>query len=64
MLWRENMKVSVLSPSVDIFTETEYIISGVNLLKDENGGNVSGLEMVLPQAYSLEFPSSFPWEGN
>lgn len=63
MLWRENMKVSVLAPSVDIFSETEYIISGVNLLKDENGGNVGSLEMVLPQAYSLEFPDSFPWEG-
>lgn len=63
ILWRENMKVSVLAPSVDIFNETGYIISGVDLLKDENGGNVSGLEMVLPQAYSLEFPDSFPWEG-
>ncbi|KKM92248.1 hypothetical protein LCGC14_1220290 [marine sediment metagenome] len=63
MLWRENMKVTVLAPSVDIFNETEYIISGINLMKDENGGNVAGLEMILPQAYSLEFPSSFPWEG-
>ena len=63
MLWRENMKVTVLAPSVDIFNETEYIISGVGLTKDENGGNTSGLEMVLPQAYSLEFPLSFPWEG-
>ena len=49
--------------AVDIFNETEYIISGVGLTKDENGGNTSGLEMVLPQAYSLEFPSNFPWEG-
>lgn len=63
LLWRENMKVSVLAPSVDIFTETEFIISGVDLLKDENGGNVAGLEMVLPQAYTLDFPSIFPWEG-
>ena len=63
MLWRENMKVTVLAPSVDVFTETEYIISGVDLRKDENGGNVSILQMVLPQAYSLEFPTSFPWEG-
>ena len=57
------MKVSVLAPSVDIFTETEFIISGVDLLKDANGGNVAGLEMVLPQAYTLDFPSVFPWEG-
>ncbi len=63
MLWRENMKVTVQAPSVDIFTETDYIISGVNLKKDENGGNIAVLDMVLPQAYSLEFPDSFPWEG-
>ncbi len=63
MLWRENMKVTVLAPSSDIFTESEYIISGVDLDKNENGGNIAGLQMVLPQAYSLEFPTSFPWEG-
>ena len=63
MLWRENMKVTVQAPSVDIFKESEYIISGVDLKKDENGGNISVLEMVLPQSYSLSFPSSFPWEG-
>ena len=62
MLWRENMKVTVLAPSVDIFTETEYIISGVDLKKDKSG-NVATLEMVLPQAYTLTFPESFPWEG-
>lgn len=61
-LWRENMIGTVQIPSVDIFTETAYIISGVNLTKDENGGNKSMLTMVLPQAYTLEFPSSFPWE--
>jgi len=62
-LWRENMKGSVKAPSVDIFTESDYIISSATLTKDENGGNVSILQMVIPQAYSLEFPSSFPWEG-
>ncbi len=63
MLWRENMKLTVQAPSVDVFTETEYIISGVDLKKDENGGNIALLDMVLPQAYSLEFPGLFPWEG-
>lgn len=62
-LWRENMKGTVLYPSADIFKETDYIISGVDLTKDQNGGNVSRLELVMTQAYSLEFPDSFPWEG-
>lgn len=62
-LWRENMKGTVLAPSVDIFIETEYIISGVELNKAENGGNIAKLTLVLPQSYSLEFPDSFPWEG-
>jgi len=62
-LWRENMKGTVKFPSVDIFTESDYIISSVTLTKDESGGNISQLIMVIPQAYSLEFPSKFPWEG-
>jgi prophage tail gpP-like protein len=63
-LWRENMKGTALWPSVDILTESDYIISGVQLVKDQNGGNVSKLTMVIPQAYSLEYPSSFPWGVN
>lgn len=62
-LWRENMKGTVKFPSVDIFNESDYIISSVTLTKDENGGNISQLMMVIPQAYSLEFPTKFPWEG-
>lgn len=62
-LWRENMVGTVQAPSVAIFTETSYIVSGVSLQKDENQGNVAVLTMVLPQAYSLEYPDSFPWEG-
>jgi len=62
MLWRENMKGTVKAPSVDIHKETDYIINSVKLEKDENGGNVSILGMVLPQAYTLDFPSSFPWD--
>ena len=62
-LWRENMKGSVLAPSVDIFNESDYIIKSVKLEKAENGGNIAVLGLVLPQAYSLEFPTSFPWEG-
>lgn len=62
-LWQENMIGTVLAPSVAIFTETSYIVSGVSLQKDENQGNVAVLTMVLPQAYSLEYPDSFPWEG-
>lgn len=62
-LWRENMKGTIKMPSVDIFTESDYIIKSVKLDKNEAGGNVAILSFVLPQAYSLEFPDSFPWEG-
>lgn len=62
-LWRENQVVIVRAPSVYIFSETEYIIKGVELTKDEQGGDVITLSLVLPQAYTLDFPESFPWEG-
>lgn len=62
-LWRENMVVSVLAPSVDIHTETNYIVKGIDLTKDEQAGDVITLSLILPQAYTLDFPDSFPWEG-
>ncbi len=61
-LWEENMVGSVYWPSIDIYTKTDYIVASVNLKKDENGGNVSVLTLVLPQAYTLDYPDSFPWE--
>jgi prophage tail gpP-like protein len=63
MLWRENQLITVLAPSIDIYTETAYIITGAKLDKNENGGNIGVLELSLPQAYTLDFPSSFPYEG-
>lgn len=62
-LWRENMIGTVLAPSIDIFTETSYIISGVFPTKSEAGGNIAKIELVLPQAFTLDYPDSFPWEG-
>lgn len=62
-LWRENMKGTVLWSSIDILTESEYIISSAKFGKSENGGNVASLSMVLPQSYTLDFPKSFPWDG-
>lgn len=63
MLWRENMLGTLQAPSIDIHSETQFLISSVQLRKDENGGNISTLGLVLPQAYTLDFPDSFPWEG-
>ena len=62
-LWYENQVVIVKAPSVYIFNETEYIIRGVELTKDEQGGDVITLSLVLPQAYTLDFPDVLPWEG-
>lgn len=54
---------TVLAPSIDIFTESSYIISGVHPTKSKGGGNIAQIDLVLPQAFTLDYPDSFPWEG-
>jgi prophage tail gpP-like protein len=60
-LWVENKKVILHFPKRAIFRETEFLITGINLTKDEAGGNIANLTLVLPQAYTLELPEGLPW---
>ena len=62
-LWAENMKVSLVAPEVGIFTESDYITQVVSLTKDDGGGDVAALNLVLPGAYNSAIPDTFPWEG-
>ncbi len=61
-LWMENTKVSVYFPRACIFHETEFLITQVNLTKDENGGDIAELPLTLPQAFTPDFPGGFQWE--
>ncbi len=60
-LWTENMKVVLYAPCAFVFEEMEFLIQGVELTKDEGGGDIANLALVLPEAYSLGMPVKFPW---
>lgn len=62
-LWEENMKVLVYAPQLMLFQETEMITQVVNLSKAEAGGDITSMTLVLPGAYNLTMPDSFPWDG-
>jgi prophage tail gpP-like protein len=63
-LWAENMKLTLQAPGAFLFKETEYITESVELTKDENGGDVAEMHLVLPESYTLTMPKDpFPWSG-
>jgi prophage tail gpP-like protein len=63
-LWAENVKVTGLFPRSFIFTESEFITESVELVKDNNGGDVTFMRLVVPESYTTTMPKApFPWSG-
>lgn len=62
-LWEENTMVTYLDRDAFILKETPFLIQKVMLTKDEAGGDIAELSLVLPEAYTLGLPASYPWEG-
>ena len=58
-LIKENNIVTLLCPNVSVYRETRYLIEKVQLAQD---GKTAQLTLVLPEAYTLEFPEVFPWQ--
>lgn len=59
-LWTENTLVSLFAPKVFIFNRSNFLIKNVVLQKDENGERAQ-LTLVLPEAFTGEFPRKLPW---
>jgi len=59
-LWRPNTTIVVNAPSAMIYKDFEFIIAGVNFARGVSG-DTAVLSLVLPGAYSGEFPRSLPW---
>lgn len=55
----ENNTVILKAPNIHIYNETKFLIEKVSYT--QQGGRKAKLDLVLPQAYTLEFPSVFPW---
>jgi prophage tail gpP-like protein len=57
----EDEIVSVKAPSLMICNETNFLIKDVEYTNDIDEGKVANLSLVLPQAFTLDFPKVFPW---
>lgn len=55
----ENNTVTLYAPKVNIFRDTKMLIEKVSY--GQNGKSAT-LTLVLPQAYTLEFPEVLPWQ--
>jgi prophage tail gpP-like protein len=62
-LWEENMKVTLWAPALCVFRESSFIVQSVELSKDDSGGDIATLGLVLPEAYNKTMPKTFPWDG-
>jgi prophage tail gpP-like protein len=60
---QEDEIVTLFYPKICIFQETRFLIESVNLVQG-NDGKTAELTLVLPQAYTLEYPSpgQFAWD--
>lgn len=55
----ENNVVTLYAPNIHIYNETKFLIEKISF--SEEGGKTATLNLVLPQAYTLEFPKILPW---
>ncbi len=60
--WQAGDVVRIYAPGAFILKFTKLIIKRVTFSLDENGGQISTLELGLPEAYSGGYPEEFPWE--
>lgn len=60
-LWKPNTTIVLKAESVMIYSDFEFLISGVSFARGVTGDNAV-LELTLPGAYSGELPESLPWD--
>lgn len=61
--WKAGDVIRVLAPGAFIRKPSKLIIEQVSFQLDETGGLRSILQCRLPESYSGNYPSAFPWEA-
>lgn len=59
-LWNRGDIVSLYAPSLHIIRESPFVVASVNFTID-SGSRATGLTLTLPETYSGEMPSVYPW---
>lgn len=61
-LYQKNTLVSVESPGSMIYSSFKFLIKRVTFQRSYTGGDTTILDLVLPESYNGEIPTSFPFE--
>lgn len=61
-LWQKGATITLLAPSLMVYTETVFVVAGVTLRIDETQGKVTDLRLVLPQTFEDKMPEVYPWD--
>ena len=66
-LWRDGDLISVFAPSAYILRDTKFVIKQATLERGSDKGDITTLNLVLPEAYSDQaigkLTGGIPWEG-
>ncbi len=60
-VWSPNTSIKLLAPGAMIYTEYEFIVRSVQLLRSADAENAI-VNVVLPGSFSGEIPESLPWD--
>jgi prophage tail gpP-like protein len=61
-LWEPNTTIKLLAPDAMVYTEYEFIIRSVQFTRTSTS-ETAKLVLVLPGAFSGEFPAELPWDA-
>jgi prophage tail gpP-like protein len=61
-LYQKNTLISVLAPGAMIYNDTKFLIKKASLSRSSDGGDVTILDLVLPESYSGQIPAKLPFE--
>ena len=61
-LLKKNTLINVLAPGGMIYKDTQFLIKNVKFTRNAESGDISTIEIVLPQSYAGQIPEVLPWE--
>lgn len=60
-LWQPGTIITLKAPGARINDPSRFMIRNVTLQLDENGGQLTGLDLAIPEAYDGTEPEVLPW---
>lgn len=61
-LWQPGKIIVLQAPGAYINNPSRFMIKNVTLQLDESGGQITGLDLAIPEAYDGTEPEALPWQ--